>query len=74
MSKSTILIWQNLPAYNNGIINTYARAISPTGVPTVSDKMHARKIITEAKDQKAYNAAINALEKEIAAQKISNRS
>jgi len=58
-------------AYNNGIINTYARAISPTGVPTVSDKMHARKIITEAKDQKAYNAAINALEKEIAAAKRS---
>lgn len=58
-------------AYNNGIINTYARAISPTGIPTVSDKMHARKIITEAKDQKAYNAAINALEREIAAAKRS---
>lgn len=58
-------------AYNNGIINTYARAISPTGIPTVSDKMHARKIITEAKDQKSYNAAINALTREIEAAKRS---
>jgi hypothetical protein len=58
-------------AYNNGIINTYARAISPTGIPTVSDKMHARKIITEAKDKKAYEAAINALALEIEAAKKS---
>jgi hypothetical protein len=56
-------------AYNNGIVNTYARAISPTGVPTVKDKEHARKIISEAKNHTAYMAAINALENEIEAEK-----
>lgn len=54
-------------AANNGIINTYARAISPTGVPTVSDKMHARKIISEAKNKEAYDRAISTLEREIEA-------
>jgi hypothetical protein len=29
----------------NSLINSYARAISPTGQPTVSDKNHAREII-----------------------------
>jgi hypothetical protein len=54
-------------AVNNGIINTYARAISPTGVPTVSDKDHARKILSTAFDQKSYQATLNMLNKEIAA-------
>lgn len=58
-------------AANNGIINTYARAISPTGVPTVSDKMHARKIISEAKNKESYNRAIETLEREIEAAKAS---
>lgn len=58
-------------AANNGIINTYARAISPTGVPTVSDKMHARKIISEAKNKEAYDRAITTLEREIEAAKAS---
>jgi hypothetical protein len=56
-------------AANNGLINTYARAISPTGVPTVEDKKHARKILSEAKDQEAYNAAVTTLQKEIQAEK-----
>jgi hypothetical protein len=60
-------------AANNGIINTYARAISPTGVPTVSDKMHARKIISEAKNKEAYDRAITTLEREIEAAKASPR-
>lgn len=54
-------------AVNNGIINTYARAISPTGVPTVSDKDHARQILSTAFDQKSYEATLNMLNKEIAA-------
>lgn len=29
----------------NGVVNTYARAISPTGQPTVSDKDHAREVL-----------------------------
>jgi len=52
-------------AVNNGIINTYARAISPTGVPTVSDKDHARKILSTAFDQKSYQATLNMLNREI---------
>ena len=52
-------------AVNNGIINTYARAISPTGVPTVSDKDHARKILSTAYDQKSYQATLDMLNKEI---------
>lgn len=30
----------------NSVINVYARAISPTGVPTVNDKEHAREILS----------------------------
>lgn len=56
-------------AANNGLVNTYARAISPTGVPTVEDKRHARQIISEAKDQSAYNAAVDTLLQEIEAAK-----
>jgi hypothetical protein len=56
-------------AANNGLVNTYARAISPTGVPTVEDKRHARKILSEAKDQEAYNAAVTTLQQEINAAK-----
>ena len=58
-------------AYNNGLVNTYARAISPTGVPTVSDKNHARELLLTAKNQQAYNATVDALTKEIEAAKRS---
>lgn len=58
-------------AYNNGLINTYARAISPTGVPSVSDKNHARELLLTAKDQTAYNATVDALVREIEAAKRS---
>jgi len=58
-------------AYNNGLINTYARAISPTGVPSVSDKNHARDLLLTAKNQTAYNATVDALTREIEAAKRS---
>jgi hypothetical protein len=58
-------------AANNGIINTYARAISPTGIPTITDKAHARKIISEAKNKEAYDRAITTLEREIEAARAS---
>ena len=60
-------------AYNNGLINTYARAISPTGVPTVSDKQHARELLLTAKNQPAYNATVDAMTREIDAAKRSPR-
>ena len=60
-------------AYNNGLVNTYARAISPTGVPSVSDKQHARELLLTAKNQTAYNATVDALTREIEAAKRSPR-
>jgi hypothetical protein len=52
---------------NNAVINTYARAISPTGTPTVSDKEHARTMIGTAQNKQAYNAVLSQMEQEIAA-------
>lgn len=56
-------------AANNGLVNTYARAISPTGIPTKSDKDHARDILSMAKDKPAYDRAVQTLVKEIEAEK-----
>jgi hypothetical protein len=58
-------------AYNNGIVNTYARAISPTGIPNVDDKKHARELLALAQDKTAYKSTINALAQEIEAAKKS---
>ena len=54
-------------AANNSFINAYARAISPSGVPTVSDKEHAREMISTAQSPEAYAAVIAQLKKEMAA-------
>lgn len=51
----------------NTAINAYARAISPTGTPTVSDKEHARQILSTANTPEQVNAALNIMEKEMAA-------
>jgi len=60
-------------AFNNGLVNTYARAISPTGIPTVEDKRKASKLLSEAKDKEAYDATVAAFGKEIEAAKKSPR-
>ena len=60
-------------AANNGLVNTYARAISPTGVPTVSDKNHAREILAMAKNKQAYDRAVETLQKEIEAEQRAPR-
>lgn len=52
---------------NNALVNIYSRAISPTGNPTVSDKEHARELLSTAYDQKSYNAIVMQMQKEIAA-------
>lgn len=49
----------------NGFVNAYARAISPTGQPTVSDKEHAREILNRAHTHQQVQGAINTLRKEI---------
>ncbi len=52
-------------AANNALVNVYARAVSPNGVTTVSDKDHARAILATAHDQASYNATLDMMEKEI---------
>ena len=54
----------------NTSINAYARAISPTGVPTVSDKEHARELMSTASTPEQLEAVLSVMEKEMkAAQK-----
>lgn len=52
-------------AANLAIVNTYARAISPTGTPTVHDKEHAERLLSTATGPEAYNALLDQLNKEI---------
>lgn len=54
-------------AYNNSLINAYARAISPSGTPTVSDKDHAREMLATAFSKGQYAAVVDAMKKEMAA-------
>jgi hypothetical protein len=49
----------------NTLVNLYARAISPTGNPTVSDKDHARDILNKAWSQGQFDSATGMMEKEI---------
>lgn len=58
-------------AANNSFINAYARAVSPTGTPTVSDKDHARDILETGYSQGQYKAAIEQLQKEMKAEQAS---
>lgn len=52
-------------AANNTFINTYARAISPTGTPTVSDKEHARDVLSTAQTPEQYRSVMAVLQKEM---------
>lgn len=49
----------------NSLINSYARAINPRGVPTVSDKQHAREILDSAMAKGNLEAAFTMMETEI---------
>lgn len=51
----------------NTLINLYARAISPTGTPTVSDKEHAREILSAAWSSGQFDAAVGMMQQEIKA-------
>ena len=53
-------------AANLAVINTYARAISPTGTPTVHDKEEAEKIVSSATSPEAYRAIMDQMLTEIA--------
>lgn len=52
-------------AANLAIVNTYARAISPTGQPTIHDKEHAEKLLSTATGPEAYNAILDQMNAEI---------
>lgn len=57
-------------AANQSLINVYARAMSPTGVPTVSDKDHAREMLNTAQTKEQYKAVLDQMKQEMdAAQK-----
>ena len=51
----------------NSLINSYARAINPKGIPTVSDKNHAREVLDAALSKGQLNSALDVMEQEIAA-------
>lgn len=49
----------------NSFINAYARAVSPIGSPTVSDKNHAREMLSSADSHAQVVAIIGQLKKEM---------
>ncbi len=49
----------------NSLVNVYARAVNPTGVATVSDKDHARELLSTAYSKGQYEAAVKQMELEI---------
>lgn len=60
----------NIVALNtslNSLINSYARAINPKGVATVSDKNHARELIDSAMANGQLDAALNVMQREMEA-------
>jgi hypothetical protein len=55
----------------NALINSYARAINPTGVATVSDKNHARDIINSNYASGQLNAILDVMQEEMRVAKAS---
>lgn len=55
-----------LNASLNALVNSYARAISPTGQPTVSDKNHAREVINSAYSTGQIGAILDVMQQEMA--------
>lgn len=51
----------------NSFINAYARAIAPTGVATVSDKDHAREILSLADSEDQLEGIIDVMKQEMGA-------
>lgn len=51
----------------NSFINAYARAVSPVGTPTVSDKDHARAMLSRADSHTALLAIMDQLKQEMKA-------
>lgn len=51
----------------NSFVNVYARAVSPSGVPTVSDKDHAREVLSTADSHEQLLGLLKVLDKEMVA-------
>ena len=49
----------------NSLVNIYARAITPTGIPTVSDKEHARDLIRSIDSPEQFAAVMGVLRQEL---------
>lgn len=49
----------------NALVNVYARAINPTGVPTVSDKEHARAVLNTVQSPEQVDAVLGIIRKEL---------
>jgi hypothetical protein len=60
-----------LAATLNALVNSYSRAINPTGNPTVSDKNHAREIINSAMAKGQFNEVFTVMQQEMDAAKAS---
>lgn len=51
----------------NSLVNSYARAISPKGMPTVSDKDHAREIVNAAYSSGQLSGIFDVMKQEMSA-------
>jgi len=49
----------------NALVNVYARAINPTGVPTVSDKEHARAVLNTVQSPAQVEAVLGIINREL---------
>jgi len=61
---------ENIVALNtalNALVNSYARAINPKGVSTVSDKNHAREIVNSSYSNGQLNTVFKVMDKEMTA-------
>lgn len=54
-----------LGASLNALVNVYARAINPTGVPTIADKDHAREVINAVQSPAQVDAVLGIIRREL---------
>lgn len=52
-------------AATNSLVNTYARAVSPTGVPTDAQRAHAYEMLNAAQSPEAYAAVVDIMQEEM---------
>src|SRR6185437_12426144 len=54
-------------AATNSLVNSYVRAVSPSGVPTDSMREHAYSMLNAAQGPEAYKAVVATMQKEMQA-------